>query len=352
MPPGAGGKRRLTIPPGVLLLLIGLCVLGTALLVATTGGIVAGQKERAAVATQTTTADFSIQFQLGLADLNEGRYELAVQRFQWIVDRAPQYPGAADNLAQAQALLANPPATAPTAIPTSSAQNLDDRFAEAQAAYTAQDYETAIARLREIQAIDPTYRTVDVKQMLYNSLKTLGVSYVRGDRIEEGIILLDQAETIKPLDDLTAGERNLATLYVTGKTYWSLNWPIVIQNYEAIYQVAPNYRDVASGLWEAYVNYGDQLVVTGQPCDGVDQYQNALNLRSDPAVVDKHNQAMDACQNPSPTPFGTQEGTPGTPPPTDEFSTGGTISTPTYNPSGTIPTPTYNPNGTIPTPTP
>ena len=40
-PPGAGGKRRLTIPPGVLLLLIGLCVLGTALLVATTGGIVA-----------------------------------------------------------------------------------------------------------------------------------------------------------------------------------------------------------------------------------------------------------------------------------------------------------------------
>ncbi len=282
------------------------CVLVTALLLAAAGGVVAGQKERSIHATQTTAADLHLQFRLGLADMEQGRYELAAQRFRWVLERAPEYPGAADWLGVAERMLAQASAPAPTAVvPTSSAETLDERFAEAQAYFNSGQWEPAIARLQEIQAIDPRYREVEVKEMLYTALSTLGLIYVRGDRLEEGILLLNQAEKIRPLDDQAAGERYLATLYIAGKTYWNLNWPVVIANFEAIREVAPYYRDVTDLLWEAYVKYGDQLVLQGTPCDGEEQYRLALNLRWDGTLADTANQAHEAClatPTPSPTP--------------------------------------------------
>lgn len=282
------------------------CVLVTALLLAAAGGVVAGQKERSIHATQTTAADLDLQFRLGLADMEQGRYELAAQRFRWILERAPHYPGAADWLGVAERMLTQASTPAPTAVvPTSSAETLEERFAEAQAYFNSGQWEPAIARLQEIQAIDPRYREVEVKEMLYTALSTLGLIYVRGDRLEEGILLLNQAEKIRPLDDQAAGERYLATLYIAGKTYWNLNWPVVIANFEAIREVAPYYRDVADRLWEAYTKYGDQLMLQGAPCDAEEQYRLALNLRWESTLADTADQAHEAClatPTPSPTP--------------------------------------------------
>ena len=286
------------------ILLIGLiaCVLATALLLAASGGVIAGQKERSLHATQTTVADLDLQFRLGLADMEQGRYELAAQRFRWILARAPDYPGAADWLGVAERMLTQAYTPVPTAIvPTSSAETLDERFAEAQSYFNNEQWESAIARLQEIQALDPHYREVEVKEMLYTALSTLGLIYVRGDRIEEGILLLDQAEKIRPLDDQAAGERYLATLYTVGKTYWNLNWPVVLANFEAIYEVAPHYRDVADRLREAYIKYGDQLVAQGAPCDAEAQYRLALDLEWDNTLADLADQAREACLT-SPTP--------------------------------------------------
>lgn len=305
--PDKAGDRRLSPPARAFsssALLVGMiaCVLATALLLAASGGVIAGQRERSIHATQTTVADLDLQFRLGLADMEQGRYELAAQRFRWILARAPDYPGAADWLGVAERMLTQAYTPAPTAvIPTSSAETLDERFAEAQAYFNNEQWEPAIARLQEIQALDPRYREIEVKEMLYTALSTLGLIYVRGDRIEEGLLLLDQAEKIRPLDDQAAGERYLATLYVVGKTYWNLNWPVVIANFEAIYGIAPYYRDVATRLREAYVKYGDQLVAQGAPCDAEEQYRLALDLEWDSALADLANQAHEACLI-SPTP--------------------------------------------------
>ena len=76
---------------------------------------------------------------------------------------------------------------------------------------------------------------------------------MQGDRIEEGLYLLEQAEKIRPLSDSTAGERNLARLYTTGQIYWGLDWNVVIQNFVVIYEIAPNYRDVQPRLRESVV---------------------------------------------------------------------------------------------------
>ena len=322
--------KRLFSSYAVLILIV-ICVVATALLLAGFGGVIAGQNERGAQATQTTVAEMDLQYELGVADLEAGRYELAIPRFQWIIDRDPAFPGAADRLAEAQQKLNAGPAAgdAGTPVPPSEADTHEERFSEAKELYDAGQWAAAIDRLQMLQALAPGFRTAEVEDMLYESLKNLGLRYIRTDeRLEEGIVLLDQANMIRPLDDISEGERLIAALYVSGKTYWGLNWPLVIQNFSEIYSVAPNYRDVEDRLWEAYVKYADQLWLGGFPCDSVSLYQSAGNIRYTAEIQDKIEGSTDACENPTPTPTPTQaggqppgEGTPpadGTPPPPGE----------------------------------
>ena len=324
--PGRTAQLKRLLSSYAVIVLIIVCVVGTALLLAAWGGLVAGQNVRDAQATQTAVAEMDVQFQMGLADLTAGQYQLAVQRFTWILERNPGYPGAAEKLAEARRLLENGGVSADaTPIPPSEANTNEERFAEAQALYNEQQWEAAINRLEMLRAQAPDYQPEQVEEMLYESLRQLGLRYIRTDeRLEEGIVLLDRAALIRPLDDISEGERLIASLYVTGKTYWGLNWPIVIQNFSEIYAVAPNYRDVESRLLEAYITYGDQLWLGGTPCDSVSLYQSAARIRNDAQIQDKIVGAIDACENPTPTP--TPEGTPPgeeTPPPPGEPVEGG-----------------------------
>jgi tetratricopeptide (TPR) repeat protein len=337
-PDGVPPRLPRFLTASTALILIVICVVGSALLVAALGGVVAGQNQRSLEATQTTSADLDIQFELGLGDLAAERYDLAAQRFRWVLERAPDYPGATDRLAQAEQLSTAASAPLPTDIPTSAAQTLDERFAEVQTLVNNAHWETAIQRLHDLEDLDPEYRRVDVQELLYRALTTLGLQYVRGERMEEGIFLLEQAQHIRPLDDQAAGELYFANQYTTVRQYWDLNWVIVIANLEAISEVLPNYRDVATRLPEAHEKYGDQLAAFGAQCDAADQYELALGYESTETRRDKFNTATDACLNPTATPTVTPPGFSGATP------EGGT--TTPGSPDGGIPDATSAPTAT------
>src|SRR5574341_417842 len=332
--------RRLAIKRSIsrFALIIGTlaCVILTALGVSALGGFFAGQKQRDIQATQTTTAEIEFQYGLGISDLQAGNYSLAAERLRWVVEHDSAYPGAAKALAQAEKGVSQIAPTNAATLPPSSSQDPEVLFTEAKGYYDRQEWANAISRFQELQALDATYREVEVKEMLYTSLTTLGLVYIRGDRIEEGLFLLKQAEEIHPLDPQTAGERDLATLYSTGQTYWNLNWPVVINNFEAIYVAAPNYRDVGDKLWQAYVTYGDQLAAIGGYCDAADQYAGALLIENDEAVRSKQREAADACAQPTPIRAATPTGGPT---PTPGGSSGGG---PTVDGATLTPTPGWN----------
>jgi tetratricopeptide (TPR) repeat protein len=298
------------------LIAIGLCVLAAALGVAAAGGAVAGQNEREIHATQTTSADIGLQFELGVTDLAEGRYELAVQRFSWVVERQPGYPGAAERLAEARQKLAEASADSveveATPVPTSAAGgDLDKLYDEAVTYFEDGQWEAAIDRLQDIQNQAPTFKEIDVKEMLHEALKNQGLAELRAGRFEEGVFLLEQAMEIKPLDDQSEGEYLLASFYVAGLRYWDINWPVVIQNYQEIYDVMPTYYDVADRLWDAHVLYGDQLIALSDPCAAAEQYLAALGMVWDVEVGEKYDETNDACLNPTPIPPDALDGTPG-----------------------------------------
>ncbi len=335
---------------------MGICVLLTAIAVSATGGVIAGEKERDVRATETTMVDIDIQLALGIDDFNQGRYQLAAQRFRWILERVPDHTEAAAQLAEAERLM-NEGQIVPT-LPPSETDDPEELFVEAQGFYDNQEWQNAITRFEELQRLDPRYREVEVKEMMFASLKSLGVSYIRGDRLEEGIFLLERAGDIQPLDDQTEGEQYLASLYVAGQTYWDLNWVIVIENYQIIYDLAPNYREgqLASRLREARINYGAELNSQGSFCGAASQYEIALTILEDDLVQGQYDQVAELCRlNP-------QGGTPqtanpltGTPQPGQTTTPGlsltntGSTGTPAYATAiptaGPSPTPTITPLG-------
>jgi tetratricopeptide (TPR) repeat protein len=336
-----------------------ICVLLTATAVAATGGVIAGEKERDIRATETTTVDIDIQLALGLQDFDQGRYQLAAQRFRWILERVPDHAEAAAKLAEAERLM-NEALIVPT-LPPIDTDDPEELFVEAEGFYNSQEWQNAITRLEELQRLDPRYREVEVKDMLFNSLKALGLSYIRGDRLEEGIFMLERAGDIQPLDDQTQGEQYLASLYVAGQTYWSLNWLIVIENYQIIYDIAPNYREgeLAAKLREARIKYAEQLNAQGSFCGAASQYEIALTILEDDLILSQYEQAAQLCQdNPqggTPQTAAPQTGTPQpgltTTPGISLTNTGGSgtqtypTAAPTYGPS---PTPTITPMGLFP----
>ena len=293
-----------------------MCVLAAAVALAIWGGATAGDREKQARATATTSAEIQVQYYLALQDIQAGKLSIAADRLRWIIRTDKDYPGAADALHQVETALNITPTVAPTSGPQVGG-NPDDLFARGQQAYQAKDWVSTIQLLQELKAVKADYRPDEVNQMLYEAYVKLGLTYVRGDRMEEGLLLFQQAEQIKPLDDQAAGEQRLARLYLTGRAYVGLNWAVAIKNFEAVYETAPNYRDVKDQLLTAYTKFADQLIALGGHCDAAALFNSYLLIKNDDAIKVKFDAETTLCAIPTLTPTpgeGTVIPVSGTPP--------------------------------------
>ncbi len=307
---------------GLTLIVVFLCAALTAIGLSALGGYQAGISEQRWDATETANIEADVQFAMGLNDLEQGRYALAVERFRYVLSVNPAYPGAAENLALAEASLSHGSPT-PTLQP-SNTEDPAELMAQAQEYLDAQEWEAAVVRLRELQSLAPDYQPATVQEMQYSALVNLGLLYVRGDRLEEGIILLEQASEIRPLEDQVAGEQRLASLYLVGRDYWEISWEVVINNLSLVYAQAPAYRDVADRLREAHLRYAEAFIAQTEYCPAEQHYAEAIRIATDEDTNALWQAAHDACSEATPTPpaIGSVAAAfpPGTPYPVPGFS--------------------------------
>jgi tetratricopeptide (TPR) repeat protein len=287
------------IPLGRRLSLIGL---GTALLllIVLSGAAYAGyqagllQQQQAYRATQA--ADLQLQYDLGLGDLAAGRYEVAIARFEYIVQLDPQYREAGLKLAEArQALSATPtpqPSPAPGATPAPSATPASAASGEAQAifdraqdAYAVADWDGVIEELGRLHAVDPAFEAVRVDGMLYVALRNRGIASILGDAMEAGMFDLDQAAAFGPLDTEALNYRAWARLYLAAQSYWGLDWRQAMDIFQQLYLIAPYFRDTNTRLYQATVHYADQLVAAGEHCAAAEHFLAAQAIFADDAAV-------------------------------------------------------------------
>ena len=299
------------------ILLIGLAAVAVvlaALASAAYAGYQVGTSQRQAAAQSTQAVDLQHQYELGLADLAAGRYEVAQARFEYILQLDPQFRDARQRLDQAGLALqatATPtptlapptPTATPSAIPSHEAADL---FSQAQALFTAGNWDAAITTLGHLRAVDANYQAVQVAGLLYEALRNRGIDRIKGDAMETGIFDLDQAETIGPLDVQALNYRAWARLYLAALSYWGLDWQQSMQVLQQLYVIAPYFHDTSTLLYQATVNYAAQLAKSGDACGAAKHYAEAQALSPEPAIGNALATAEAACAlTPAPGPSAT-----------------------------------------------
>jgi len=139
-----------------------------------------GERKRAEV--EQVAVRVEEQYQLGLQDLEAGRYDLARQRFEYVIQLNPNYPGVTDKLAEVLLRLnstATPTvAPTPTVTPTPDLRGVEELFQQAQTDLANYNWSAAIDTLLALRKADINYRAVWVDDMLYVSFRNRGTDKI------------------------------------------------------------------------------------------------------------------------------------------------------------------------------
>jgi tetratricopeptide (TPR) repeat protein len=271
------------------------------------GGYRAGINERLSSQAALVAQQVKEQYDLGVQDMQAQRYEVARQRFEYVIRLAPNYPGVTDKLA-AVLLELNITATptvvpTPTLTPTPDLRSVEELYTQSQQLLADKNWTEAIDTLLKLRKNDPNYQAVKVDSMLYVALRNRGVQKILNDAdLEGGTYDLALAESFGPLDVEATNYRSWADLYVTGASFWEIDWQQAAYYFGQLLQVAPNLRDASNmtateRFRQATIKYGDTLAQNKDWCAAEEQYTIALNYGPDPSVQPTATWVSDKCAN-------------------------------------------------------
>jgi tetratricopeptide (TPR) repeat protein len=245
------------------------------------------------------------QFQLGLEDMAQGNYFRARQRFEYVIQLVPNYPGATEKLAEALLYLnatATPTlAPTPTITPTPDTRANEELFNQAQQALMNSEWDKAIEALLALRGNDATYRPVDVDGMLFLALRNRGRDRIlKENNLESGIYDLTLASNFGPLDSEASGLMSWSQLYITGASFWGIDWAQAVDYFTQVAPQMPNLMDASKmtateRLRVALFEYGNTLAQQGQACKALNYYEQSYAIAPEPQVETAYNQAAKAC---------------------------------------------------------
>ncbi len=273
------------------------------------GGYSSGIGARTAAEKNIITKQVSEQFSFALVDIEFGRYEAARQRLEFIISKDPGFPGAAEKLTEVLILSSVPtPMPTPTLTPTPDFSGADEAFQRAQQLVRAQDWAGALQALDTIRKLDPGFKTAQVDGMYYFALRNQGYDLItKQGNLEGGIYHLTLAERFGPLDNTSNGLREGARIYITGASFWDLDWQQAVFYFSQVGAGWPSLWDgtmtASQRLYTAYMRLGDELYLKGDYCGAYEQYQNATAIGAlEAASASNANEAQLICYPATVTP--------------------------------------------------
>jgi tetratricopeptide (TPR) repeat protein len=247
------------------------------------------------------------QYNLGVQDMEAGNYEVARQRFDYVIQIDPNYPSVTDRLAEVLLVLnatATPtPAPTPTEIvltPTPDLRGEEELFVHAQNSIAAEEWTEAIQTLEALRKANPEYKAIDVDGMFYVAYRNRGANNIGAGNLEQGIYDLTLAERFGVLDTEANGYRTWARYYITGASFWAVDWEQAIYYFGQVYPQYPNMHDgtgwTASQRYvDAIVGYAQWFEAQGKWCQAEQQYNKAYEINGDPELKKARDVASDKC---------------------------------------------------------
>lgn len=249
-PVRAAGKNRrrrnrwlwFVVPALVLLMLV----------VSIVTGYYQGLEQRELTSQANAAQVAQDQFDKGIEDLLAGNYEVARQRFEYVLSLDPNFEGASDLLNQALMAMNQPtstpsPIASPTPTETPDFSSFEGMFASAQSAFAREDWDTALDIMIRLRGENPDYRLEEVNQMMDVALRNRGMQKLISGDLEQGIYDLTLSERFNPLDNQAASWRRSAAFYIFANSYFGLDWSLATEYFGQICQ---------ANIWGACTKYG------------------------------------------------------------------------------------------------
>ncbi len=260
---------------------------------------------RTQAAVTQVAASLQEQYNLGLQDVETGNWDRARQRFEYIIRQKSEFPGAAEQLALVLLNLnttATPtPAPVPTVTPTPDSRGVDERFQQSEQYLLNGDWTNTIDSLLLLRKDDPSYRAVQIDGMLFLALRNRGMDKIgKLADLEGGIYDLALAERFGPLDNEAQSYLSWARIYLTGASFWEVNWEEAVNYFSQIAPQLPYLTD-GSGM-TAIERYRKALIGLGlyrlesDPCSAKEPLELALSFAADEEAANALDLANRQCE--------------------------------------------------------
>ena len=259
------------------------------------GGYFSGIANRKATENNNRALVASMQYQLGVTDLQAGRYGFAKQRFEYVIELDPGFPGVLEKMAEISIIMnatATPtPAPIPTAAPTLDLSGVENLLAQSKQFLVAKDWSGAISALDAIRKGNPSFKTLEVDGLYFLALKHRGVEKIyQLGKLESGIYDIVLMTRFGPMDVDSRDASEWAVSYIYGASWWGIDFLRVVKDLEVVYTNFPNMQD--QGHITAFERYrmalagvGDQLSLKEKWCDAVPYYFQSLQLGDNEKVA-------------------------------------------------------------------
>jgi hypothetical protein len=160
-----------------------------------------------------------------------------------------------------------------------------------------------------IRKTDAGYEALEIDRMYYLAYRNRGVYRISVEgNLEGGIFDINRAELFGPIDIEAANWRQWAEWYLTGASFWGLDWEQVVEYFQLVAPVAPNLSDSSyftaqsrlataqAYLAEDYIFQARMQYSQGRYCQAYDSYSMAMiYVELSPEDATKYNTARNIC---------------------------------------------------------
>lgn len=274
-----------------------------------------GLSQRAQQEISARTYKAAQQFERGIVDMRAGNFLQAQQRFIYVAEIDPNYPGIVDQLTLVELALmatATPTPGAPAVVVPANIKGSEALYNQAREYLAQKEWAAALEVLDRLREEDLTYQTVDVDGMYYIALRYLGVdNMLKNGKLEQGMYDLAMAERYGPIDKDAEGYRTWVAMYKTAARYWKVDWDKMVYWMEQVYNMLPGIRDGSNYTSGERLRFG--LIALGEVkmqeqdyCAAMELYEKGLAIRTDDSLLAKRDDARTKCLasivTPTPTP--------------------------------------------------
>ena len=260
-------------------------------------------------------------------DINAGRYENAKTRLDYILEKYPEFPGIADLMTQVIGKM-NEPTPTPTAVVIATVEpgvtvtpdfrDAEEKFSQLTQNIANQEWDLAVQTVQSLKESNFDYRTIEVDGLYFIALRNRGIQRIWAGELEQGMYDLSLASELGALDSQAAGAEGWATTYLTGASYWDVNWPGAVEIFGQLYAQSPYFSDstgmtTAERYRIALYRLGDLYAAQGDYCTASSYYSQSLAVGVNLDIQVTASAYAEACANPVTTPEPPEDVTP-TPP--------------------------------------